>query len=1190
MPAAFPSVESVVAVLTGPTNVSLPGHTGSGTTLMANTFAQADRVAWSIAADGIPASGDVIGYSVSYQGTDIGGSGSAVYVGIGDGDTIRHNGTGGVAQWMNSVVSPGATGQAKDEPHDYATAVGGFPSGDIDTNIESPGGTLPALLAGDAWLVFEGADVPSADGSGTTVASVVLRVWYTRTVTVSEPQPSDLVIHIPAHHTAPGDTQIDVHVLDDSGDQVVGTVTVAGGTSGDTVYTAPLTPPAGNGPWAYTLQWLDTGESIGDWWVEGQVPRAVLGASQAPVVDRFWMDPVTPGVHCNLYWADGRPSASYEALDDPIPYPILQLHGAVPETLAFGAEAVKSLVSLSATEPSFADIDNAYLQFDPGRDWWLGVAYKAVADRDGAVVGDAETDHPIASFGDCILRQAPGVIEFVTPALDTVSLDLPPDYIRGGEVTLAAVYSAEGTEQFSQGLHLMLQYGEDLYTVSRDVTIDLGRPQTVSVGRYPSFSAPGNPALSLRGLILKPRPASQDEVTVFLDEGGAFVLKPDSPLQDTSATANALLRAHPRFVKGQNLLGVVGGPGDTYEDLEWTPVFRDFSLKRGYMHIPPTRASFWKFEFTNLAPEHYEVFVPIEREIKVFPTRVVHQYAEVAKGSYAVESADAGVQAHLDIAQVNRYSDAVANLSLASIDEAYSPTEALVMTSPSSSHRAEELGWVWRWQPWHLGQGAPRFIERQTHYYERVKVRHRTKVGYYVGVKEIRPYRVNYLADDDTARYEEHFLDLAHIESLDALEVAPGGGVESLSYSSQAVSKTLGSARPIRAVQFATKQADAVQVLADDEFTAEDFTTHWSSAGDAQVLRLERRRVEVNRGYVAKLYDDYEGLHYSDLEGRYYGTLEGGTPSGSAFGGLRSTSVPASNAGRMYVAAKVTAPENLTSPVRAELVSDVSGTVLARAERTLSAGETATMWAGYTPGAVRNPHSYQYVEDLGTYGDIEASGATYGQLESVAISGDVYARVVQAGATDDVFEVNRLSVFDHPVLWSFSNDGGANWYDALEVRNNPFGVMQFPDPAGVQFKWRLRVFRPGMDVSALYIRPWYGGLLGGRYHHGMAQFGPNTSVADALPPIERDPMWQQFGGPIPRWWYQDLIVEEFALEADVVSIDSQPTTPVVGTYPSESNFPSGTEYPGDEGVAPPPFDEAFPSGGTYPSDTTVPGS
>lgn len=879
-------------------------------------------------------------------------------------------------------------------------------------------------------------------------------------------------------------------------------------------------------------------------------------AGSAQVIDRFFIDPLTVGPHLNLYHSDDDPDSDYDGLVDPIPYPLASTHGVAPVARIFGTRAWADMLQFSSTAPSYVDVDNSFLQFNPGKDWWVGLDVKASAGLDGYVAGassPAPTAHPWVTFGTNVLRQRAGTIEFTADNGDLLSFTLPPEHAIGVVFRVALVYSANGDDSFAQGLTLRyrIEGHSEEFSTTRITTIARSRPATFSVGRYASTSSPGFSGLWVRGLVVKQHATTTEEVERFLADGETFVRSPQSPRLDTSATANALLRMHPLWAKTANPAGLVGGPGDRYEDMEWTPVFRDYGLKRGYLHLPPTKARFWKFEMTRLTAEHYEVFVPIEREMRMFPARVVRHYDQVSTGPWAKSDADAGVVTNAALGQTSLYSDAITRLSVSALDEAYSPTEALYLPNPLQAEQANDLGWIWRYQPWHAGSSAPRFIEKQKHFYERVRVRHKTKVGFFAGIKTLRAYRVNYGKDDDTARYDDHFGDQAHIESSSGIAWGDDDALVSLSNYAEVVSVPFGSARPVRALQFATQQSDAEQMLADDLFLDPDFAAHWRVVGDAEVIRAGPRNVVVNRGWAARRYGQVETTYplYSNVEGHLYGEVEGGEPNGLAEGGLRSQSFFPSGSGRVYAVARLTAEALMSGPVRVEVVSADGDVVLASESRLLNRGEVADVWVGYTPGQARTMLTYADAEAQGTYGNLQAG--KYGDLQSVAISGEVYARVIQGGATSDSFTVQRLSMFDNPVVWSFSVNSGATWFDAMEIRNNPNGVLTFPE-SGQALKWRLQVYAVGVAVSALSIRPWYAGLLAGQEsHHGMAMFGPNLSVVDLFPEVEDDSMWQQWDSPIPRSWYSGLVVDPWAVDevpSEPLSVASLAVVPPVLTH------------------------------------------
>jgi hypothetical protein len=168
-----------------------------------------------------------------------------------------------------------------------------------------------------------------------------------------------------------------------------------------------------------------------------------------------------------------------------------------------------------------------------------------------------------------------------------------------------------------------------------------------------------------------------------------------------------------------------------------------------------------------------------------------------------------------------------------------------------------------------------------------------------------------------------------------------------------------------------------------------------------------------------------------------------------------------------------------------------------------------------------------------SWGDVDQNNTlTWGDLvTSQAQNTDpIQVRVVQKAASGDTWYMDTLSLFSDPIVWEFSNDGGLHWSTALDIRNNPNGVLLFPPPApGAsnpnppqnKLAWRVTSYGPNAWVSHLVIRPWYQGLTRGIPPRTAAsQQGPNVNPYDHYPPIEQDPRFQVWDRPIPRsWWF-----------------------------------------------------------------------
>lgn len=645
-------------------------------------------------------------------------------------------------------------------------------------------------------------------------------------------------------------------------------------------------------------------------------------------------------------------------------------------------------------------------------------------------------------------------------------------------------------------------------------------------------------ALVLKGLVLKiDELPERGHIEGFLDDPDLFLLKSAAP--GLALTKNALLRIHPTFWTGENLAAAVGGPGDRYEDAVWTPIPRDYTLRQGFLRFPPVKAKHFKFEFTNLVHMNFENLVPIRREVKLFPPALVEQHQRLIlpdatdtqyrsivafgnEASYDYTKDAPGVRTMMDMITVGNYASAINRLRDISqnLVRQDSRTEAYVAKDPLTQKELADLGWVWSFTPWHIASSAPRWSVAAPHSYETVAVSHDSKVAFFVGIKRLQPYRVDYLTDDDTEVYEETFADATHIASWEGMEFT-GDGISAFSNKASVTSKVLPSTRNVRGVQFATVQSDAVALLPDDGFVNPDLGQNWNAYGDASLTRLVGQGVLLSRGVM---------------------------PETGGGGGIVSGAVFASTAGRIYAAARVTPQTANGGPVRLEIVSLATGSVIAAEERTISPGEEMVMMVGYEVGSANTRLTYGDLEDY-TYGDLEEgtngdnvyAPGTYGDLETDPIGGPVYVRFRQLGHSTDRILIERLSLFDVPVVWQFSVDGGTTWYDGMGVRNNPEAVLTFPEP-GKELVWRALIFHNDAEISALSVRPWYGGLIGSLGRTADDFVGPNRSVIDDYPDTAEDPMWQQTHNPIPGWWYRRDVANPFSAAPNIL-VDGQVVMP-----------------------------------------------
>lgn len=212
---------------------------------------------------------------------------------------------------------------------------------------------------------------------------------------------------------------------------------------------------------------------------------------------------------------------------------------------------------------------------------------------------------------------------------------------------------------------------------------------------------------------------------------------------------------------------------DFCSGLVWTPLCRDYTLQKGYIKIPSTKARFFKFEFTNLTAEPYESLIPIIRNLKLFPTAVV----AASIGLVATGTADAaippGMKAQAASSSRYSYADAVRILETSVEPPVYSPTETLYSPNPISAAKLAAQSWAFQYTPWHQGTRAPQWVQVGPHVYDEVEIEHRIKVGFFVGLNKLQAFRLDYSANDDADVYTDVFWDSANIGANTGWSITP---------------------------------------------------------------------------------------------------------------------------------------------------------------------------------------------------------------------------------------------------------------------------------------------------------------------------------------------------------------------------------------------------------------------------------
>ncbi|MGW9067891.1 poly-gamma-glutamate hydrolase family protein [Streptomyces yangpuensis] len=873
------------------------------------------------------------------------------------------------------------------------------------------------------------------------------------------------------------------------------------------------------------------------------VPNAVVSLhldlrtseGNAQVIDRLYLDPVTSGPSVNLYYTDKLVVPErFAPLDTPLAAPLVRPAAALPEA---GPEGV-----LFPSEGSYLDIDNRAMQFDP---------------RDAFLL--AMVVHPQFSSDD------EGRWTVLDAGQLTVSVQEGALIVRFGEREVELPHVAFGV---NSAFPVAIAYDGSTLTVRtpwgrqrQEHAFLLASPPPPTVRLGGAFTAGGG-SVRLRSLLLaRGRAADIDSIESYWDDPATYALSPGHGIDPLShSSANAILRMDPSLItSGLESVcpwGLIGGPAVAHDEIVWTPIPGDFSLRKGLIKFRPVKASHLKLEFTNLQP------IPVTPsqaapvvEAKVFPPDSSGAGGGVtASGTNSSEAAPVGARVATAQGAVYQYVDAARITSTAARETGpYLPTEALYAPDALDAQILRRSGQRFPYMPLPSTR-APRFSSTGVHRYHTVDIAMDTKVAYTVALSEVLAFMSDPVAERDTEQYVELFHDTESLsafsndepggwrhtgEALITDEVPPWTGTT-------VTSKTFISKRRVIGVQFAGQASDPRQLVADSDF--DDPSLHfWKSVGDATIAPSERYATSIGR--MAEVVRGHALSSWGALESQFatWGDIEASNPlpnrplwqeienstSEADNGGIESLRpVHPAPGGRLYAAARVYTEGPLAQPLHLQLVNG-DGRVIAEAIKPIEAAQVVEWYVGVTihgnaPGVVTTWESVGG-EGTKTWGEVSAPGSWADVTQDWDIDNiyDVRVRLVQQGRSGTGrWMVDSLAIFSDPLVWEVSRDGGVEWHEMIGIRNNPRGVLLFPElptsdrTNGTQLRWRVTSYAANTAVSSVVLRPWYATLSGAvPYQDTLQSAGAPSSLADWYPPTDSDPLFQGWHLPIPQEWW-----------------------------------------------------------------------
>lgn len=674
----------------------------------------------------------------------------------------------------------------------------------------------------------------------------------------------------------------------------------------------------------------------------------VRSASGGPqVIDQIWLDPLYTGPSMNLYYSNDDPTSRFDPGFTTLPYGVAVAH----DQLGLGGNVLSSgLAGVGGV--AYVDVDNTEIGFDPTHSWWLGGKLNAKYHHNGT----ESANHPILDTGYCTVCLTAQGFQFATSGGDTLVVPLDP-FDPATTVTFLLSYDGRSTVTAS------LQVGSKDYAGSLTLTTP---PTQVSTLRFGGFQGvtPGTPDIDFGELVLKIDDVPDASTVIsFLNAPDPYILNAPFLGAQDPRVHNALLRYSTTFVDSKsNPTGFLGGAPDRYADMSWTPITRDFTLVKGFCTFNPTRAKYLKMEFSGLVPEAYDVYEPVNQTVKTYPT--------------SMWQAAGGAGSPVDRQQPGTTASWVVNVMLAAQrftgganpivgtgglpGKDYTSTTARVLTNLAQQQSLARQSHHWRYLPSSSPTVMPCFAQAGPHTYEQIDIAHTSKVAYFVGLKSVIAYRLDYTATDDTPQYVESFHDTTYLGSntnftLSQAHVLTSGAAQY----AEATSVVFPSNRVVSAIQFSATQSQPQQLLPDADF---DDPAHaaWTQVGDGVFFpgvhenQVLGSTLQIGRNAAFTTYDMITAQLPTwqaslNINASFDALRRGFVLPGNS-GGVSSRAVTSPPGGRVYAAARVTAPKALTSPLYVQIINDATGAVLAEEAATVPANSVTEFYTGYHIG------------------------------------------------------------------------------------------------------------------------------------------------------------------------------------------------------------------------------------------------
>lgn len=490
----------------------------------------------------------------------------------------------------------------------------------------------------------------------------------------------------------------------------------------------------------------------------------------------------------------------------------------------------------------------------------------------------------------------------------------------------------------------------------------------------------------------------------------------DGPMDRLRGDQNALFMA--RFLMGtEQDVARVGPNHKYYADKIWTPLYRDFKVRQGSLVFEPIHAKYVKLEFTDLVARPYKIDGEnaVRRWYYDFPDWVHAYFEDIESRNFDAEQQGQGVPF-----EGNPIYDRTKH--------------GMTMVDPVSGELV-----IFSTEP-------KKFYRTSYHDYKLKEMEQDYNQAFFVGLRDVKVYRRDFQVGDQPKIFDT-FGDLKLVSDYTMNYLPDNEQFISTDLGQYVETVTFDSYSMYQTIQLAVQAAHWESQLSDKQLSL--VTTNHLMSMNARSDNIADRITGEGAGKV---------LEARPVEPSEYGfrTKRGLTGVNSLYPAYDFADDPYDVGGNTY-------DDHfniLTANVRTSAIARI---FLERANT----------------NAVYELRLYQQ-EWLVSRKRFTNLGRGFHELELVYMSKsgdmDYQAEIVEIISSTDQMDtrlaLDFLGIFQNPITWEVSNDGGSTWRYVLASINNYNGYIAFPQ-RGNQLKVRATAYRPGVVVSSYTVIPWY---------------------------------------------------------------------------------------------------------------------